>query len=128
MLAQTTRGAIQTYLVLRRTLLHGPDTGALSLAVHGRRMQDDSVHEIFTRLNAQAGADARHLHPHLLRHSIGVHLLRRGAEIRHFQAFLGHANLNTTKIDLCLVPGHLAKDFEKGHAGDRDRAVGGGAA
>jgi integrase/recombinase XerD len=112
-LPQTARVAIQTYLVLRRTLLHGPDTGALFLTVHGRRMQEDSVYEIFDRLNAQAGADARHLHPHLLRHSVAVHLLRRGADIRHIQAFLGHANLNTTKIYLRLVPGHLAEDYEK---------------
>ena len=47
------------------------------------------------------------------RHSVAVHLLRRGADIRHIQAFLGHANLNTTKIYLRLVPGYLAEDYEK---------------
>lgn len=109
----TARIAIQTYLALRRTLLRGPDTGALFLSEHGTRISQDIVYAVFERLNAQAGPDGRHLHPHLLRHSIAVHLLRGGADIRHIQAFLGHANLNTTKIYLRLVPGHLAEDYEK---------------
>jgi hypothetical protein len=49
------------------------------------------------RLNAQRGPDARRLHPHLFRHSIAVHLLHRGADIRYIQQFLGHACLDTTK-------------------------------
>jgi site-specific recombinase XerD len=49
----------------------------------------------------------------LLRHSIAVHLLRGGADIRHVQNFLGHADLDTTKTYLRLVPGHLKEDYEK---------------
>ncbi len=109
----TARIAIQTYLALRRTLLRGPDTGALFLSERGTRISEDIVYALFERLNAQAGPEGRHLHPHLFRHSVAVHLLRGGADIRHIQAFLGHANLNTTKIYLRLVPLHLAEDYEK---------------
>ncbi len=112
-LPESARVALQTYLVLRRTLLRGPDSGALFLSERGGRISDSVVYALFDGLNAQAGPDGRHLHPHLLRHSIAVHLLRGGADIRYIQAFLGHANLNTTKIYLRLVPGHLAEDYEK---------------
>jgi site-specific recombinase XerD len=67
----------------------------------------------FRALNARRGPEARQLHPHLLRHSIAVHLLRGGADGRHIQAFLGHGSLDTTKIYLRLVPGHLAEDYDK---------------
>jgi len=50
---------------------------------------------------------------HIFRHLIAVHLLRRGADIRYIQQFLGHANLDTTKIYLRLVPGHLKEDYDK---------------
>jgi len=55
----------------------------------------------------------RGVNPHLLRHSIAVHLLRGGADIRHIQAFLGHADLDTTRIYLRLVPGQLKEVYEK---------------
>ena len=50
--------------------------------------------------------------PDVLRAEMGghVHLLRGGADIRHIQHFLGHASLDTTKIYLRLVPGHLRDD------------------
>ena len=53
------------------------------------------------------------MHPHLFRHSIAVHLLQNGADIRHIQEFLGHERLDTTKVYLRLVPGRLKEDYEK---------------
>ncbi|HEX3135746.1 MAG TPA: tyrosine-type recombinase/integrase [Planctomycetota bacterium] len=38
----------------------------------------------------------RRVLPHLLRHSIAVVMLRGGADIRHDQALLGHASVETT--------------------------------
>jgi site-specific recombinase XerC len=35
------------------------------------------------------------------------------SDIRHVQDFLGHADLDTTKTYLRLVPGHLKEDYEK---------------
>lgn len=53
------------------------------------------------------------LHPHIFRHSIAVHLLQRGADIRYIQQFLGHAHLDTTKVYLRLVPGQLREDYDE---------------
>ena len=68
---------------------------------------------IFRMINKLRGPDMPRIHAHLLRHSIAVHLVRKGADIHHVQAFLGHGNLNTTKIYLRMVPGQLAQSYEQ---------------
>lgn len=105
-------GAVQDYLAVRRELLRGPDHGALLLTRTGIRLPERAVRRWFQRLNLGRGADAPHLHPHLFRHSIAVHLLRGGADIRHVQQYLGHANLETTKVYLRMVPGHLREAYD----------------
>jgi site-specific recombinase XerD len=104
-----TIGAVQDYLAVRRTMLRGPDHGALLLDRHGRRIREDLLPGILRRLGRKRG---RRLHPHLFRHSIAVHLLRGGADIRHVQQFLGHSSLETTKIYLRMVPGHLREAYD----------------
>lgn len=51
--------------------------------------------------------------PHLLRHSYAVALLLGKADIRYVQELLGHADLDTTKLYLCLLPEHLRADYER---------------
>ena len=63
-------------------------------------------------MNEARGLKTR-LYPHLFRHSVAVHLLQNGADIRHVQQFLGHKELDTTKIYLRMVPGRLKEDYEK---------------
>jgi len=111
-LPKTARAAVEDYLALRRTLLRGPDRGELFLTQYGRRWKRASVYGWLERLNEERGPEQRHLHPHLFRHSIAVHLLRGGADVRYIQAFLGHASLDTTKIYLRLVPGQLRDDYD----------------
>ena len=111
-LPRTAKSSLQAYLSLRKALVIGPDRGALFLTQQGRRWAIGSIYVIFRRLNDQGLCAGRTLHPHIFRHSIAVHLLRRGADIRYIQQFLGHASLDTTKIYLRLVPGHLKEDYE----------------
>ncbi len=112
-LPRTAKESAQTYLALRKTLLCGPDHGALFITQQGQRWKRASVYGLFKILNWQRGPASRWLYPHIFRHSIAVHLLRRGADIRYIQAFLGHASLDTTKIYLRLVPGHLKEDYDE---------------
>lgn len=108
MLASTLHAAAD-YLALRRELLCGPDHGALLLASSGKRTPKWWMQDHLHKLSATIGF---RVFPHLLRHSIAVHLLRRGADIRHIQQFLGHEDLETTKVYLRLVPGQLREDYD----------------
>jgi len=98
------------YLALRRELLRGPDRGALLLTTHGKRLQPWYMQRWLASASRSLGF---RVHPHLLRHSIAVHLLRQKADVRHIQRFLGHASLETTKVYLRLVPGHLRDDYDR---------------
>ena len=104
-------GNIRNYLALRRELLRGPDQGILLLSNRGTRLSAIRFRQWLTK-HAEAVL-GRHVHPHLLRHSLAVHLLQNGVDIRHVQEWLGHASLETTKIYLRLTPNHLRKDYDE---------------
>lgn len=105
--------ALRDYLALRRSLLRGPDHGALLVNNRGKRVEPSSMRDWMEKWNERRKAGKPRIYPHLLRHSIAVHLLRGGADIRHVQEFLGYAQLDTTKIYLRLVPGRLKEDYDR---------------
>ena len=102
--------ALTKYLRVRSELVNGKDRGALLLTQFGKRMTVEAAQKVVQKLSRRPGQ--RHVHPHLFRHSIAVHLLRNGADIRYLQAFLGHELLDTT-IYLRLVPADIRDAYEK---------------
>jgi integrase/recombinase XerD len=100
----------QDFLAVRRELVRGPDSGALLINPYGKRVRTADFQRLLKKLSKRLGFI---VHPHLLRHSIAVHLLRRGADIRIIQQFLGHADLDTTRIYLRMVPGHLREAYDR---------------
>lgn len=71
-------GALQNYLALRRSILKGPDDGALLLSHRtGRRIDAEAVRHFLTKLGRARGLRKR-LHPHLFRHSIRPFAQGRG--------------------------------------------------
>ena len=61
-----------------------------------RRMSKDGMRWTLNRIAKRAGIE--NVYPHRLRHSFAMHLLRNGAPLEIIQQFLGHANLDTTRI------------------------------
>lgn len=108
-----TLAAIEDYIAMRRSLLKGPDLGILFLSRKGERLSGSAFWR-WLRGHARRtlGPDV-HVHPHLLRHSIVVHLLRKGVDIRLLQEFLGHASIDTTKRYLRLTTEHLRQDYDQ---------------
>lgn len=104
-------GSLRDYLSLRRHLVVGPDTGALFLNNRAQRIGPFVVEHLVRDLAKRAGI-TRRVYPHLLRHSIAVSMLRGGADIKHVQSLLGHASIETTKIYLRMVPGHLREEYD----------------
>jgi integrase/recombinase XerD len=56
---------------------------------------------------AQRAGIAKHVGPHLLRHSFATHLVEGGADLPTVQALLGHTDLKPTSIYLHLSERHL---------------------
>ena len=105
--------ALDAYLAVRASLLRGPDHGALLISSKGKRCITANIQAHLIRLSREPWSPAKRLHPHLFRHSIAVHLLRGGADVKHVQSFLGHSDIETTRRYLRVVPGFLAEVYHK---------------
>lgn len=72
-------------------------TTALFLAATGRRISKATIGMIVRQAAKTAELDGR-ITPHSLRHAMATHMLRAGADVRHVQELLGHADITTTEI------------------------------
>ena len=90
--------ALSIYLKRARARLARRDhpTTALFLSQAGTRIRRRRVERIVRKKARQAGLPGR-VTPHMLRHSAALHLLQGGADVRHVQEFLGHAEATTTQ-------------------------------
>ena len=84
--------------------------------VHGfgsagtKRFDEHGLWALFRQLNKDF---RRHVHPHLLRHTFAVHLLKNGADLRYVQALLGHESPDTTAMYLGLVKEDLKREYDR---------------
>lgn len=107
---------IQRYLTEARPQLLNDPTPALFVSARGERWQAAwmSTHlgdYIRKALPGQRGAC------HLFRHSMATLMLDNGADIRHIQQMLGHADLSTTQIYTRVSIDSLKKVHAKTHPG-----------
>ncbi len=82
--------------------------GPIFVNERGGRLSENSFHKIVQRAGLKAGLGP-HIHPHMLRHSCGYDMARRGIPIRHIQDWLGHKNIQHTVRYTKLGPERFRK-------------------
>ena len=113
--------AIRAYLKTSRPRLARSATAALFISCRGRALRLQTPDDILRGRTRKAGIKKR-IHPHLLRHACATHMLHGGANLRHVQAQLGHASLNTTQIYTHLTITDLRRVHAKTHPRERAAA------
>jgi len=102
---------------LRRHLSASGDAGRqrpLFQGTKGARLTGRTVQRIVARELARV-SEARHLSPHVLRHTFATHLLDAGADLRAVQELLGHASLSSTQIYTHVTTERLKEVYRKSH-------------
>lgn len=68
------------------------------------------IRYIVKRYGNTIGVD---VHPHTLRHSFAIHLVRSGMDLRRLQLLLGHSSLTMTQIYLQFKDADIREIYEK---------------
>jgi integrase/recombinase XerD len=90
----------------------------LFLNRRGQGLSRQSVWNLLKRSAISAGINKR-IYPHILRHSFASHLLAGGADLRHVQAMLGHADITTTQIYTHVDKSRLRQEYDRKHPRSR---------
>ncbi len=120
-LAPTAQHWLERYLhEVRPALLRDAAETRVFLTRYGRPLVRTYLAEMVARA-ARRGGLTQHVTPHVLRHSLATHLLRRGAGLRPLQALLGHASLETTQRYTRVEVSDLRSVLEAFHPRERPR-------
>ena len=86
---------LQKYLISRQRVASASDR--LFVSAFGAPLNTAAVRKELKALSHTAGI-ARHVTPHMLRHTCATHWLEAGLDIRYVQKLLGHQSISTTEI------------------------------
>ena len=103
----------------RRVLLNESTLKMLSDYVLAQKIQEDRPIFGLTRrhigriVKKYGNAIGARVHPHTLRHSFAIHLVRSGMDLRRLQLLLGHSSLNMTQIYLQFKDDDIREVYQK---------------
>jgi integrase/recombinase XerC len=107
------RESIRAWLLARGALPRAHKT-ALFLVRSGGRISPRAIEERLAHWALRLGL-ARHVHPHMLRHSFASHVLQSSGDLRAVQEMLGHASIASTQVYTHLDFQYLAKAYDEAH-------------
>ena len=85
------------WLAERPSYPNAGSSPALFLSGRGTRMSADALADVIDRITSAAGLDDG-ITSHLLRHTFGTELTRKGVDIVTVAELMGHASLETTRL------------------------------
>ena len=102
---------IENYVAAKPFALKTPNS---HLFLHNQKpLTRQFLWTLISRYGAAATIDP--ISPHTLRHTFATHLLQHGAELKHVQALLGHADISTTAIYTHISEKYLRRSYSKHH-------------
>jgi integrase/recombinase XerC len=107
------REAIAQWLRARSEFV-SDDTTAMFVGRHGARLSTRAIQQRLAAWSIRQGL-ARHVHPHMLRHSFASHVLQSSGDLRAVQEMLGHASIASTQVYTHLDFQALAKVYDAAH-------------
>ena len=66
-------------------------------------MHRSQVYRLFDDVAYRAGIEKSRRHPHILKHSLGAHLVRQNVSIAFIQKSLGHKHITSTQVYLSVT-------------------------
>ena len=69
--------------------------------------------QVFNLVKKYGNMTGVKIHPHTLRHSFAIHLVRSGTDLRRVQLMLGHSSLSITQVYLQFNDNDLREAYEK---------------
>jgi integrase/recombinase XerD len=117
---------IEKYMYEARPLLHcaAVEDNVLFLSVRGTFLNPDHLTALIRKYVEESGIPKKGA-CHIFRHTMATLMLDNGADIRHLQEMLGHADIKTTQIYTHVSIPQLKKVHEMTHPANRG-APGGG--
>lgn len=102
------------YIRNQRLLANGiPSEGAyLFISPKGSVCSARQAQRDVAEYSVLKGLD-RHLHPHMLRHSFGSHVLQESQDLRAVQELLGHSSIKSTQVYTSLDFKHLTAVYDQ---------------
>jgi integrase/recombinase XerC len=105
--------ALRAWLAVRAEL-SGAEAKAMFVSRTGRRIAPRAIERRLAVWAVRRGL-ARHVHPHMLRHSFASHLLQSSGDLRAVQELLGHSSIASTQVYTHLDFQYLAKVYDQAH-------------
>jgi integrase/recombinase XerD len=95
--------ALAQYMVRGRpAMIAREDERALFVNPHGERLTRQGLWLVIKEYVKESNINVA-VSPHMLRHSLAVHLLSRGVALQNVQRLLGHTNIATTQVYARLI-------------------------